>query len=70
MWVLRNEKEIVLHSARKTPGSNGTMLLKPCVGVSYVGINRRVETLLEVTSLNADGDYVLKPLGRPSLRTV
>ena len=34
------------------------------------GINRRVETLLEVTSLNADGDYVLKPLGRPSLRTV
>ncbi|HJU33281.1 MAG TPA: P-type conjugative transfer ATPase TrbB [Hyphomicrobiaceae bacterium] len=34
------------------------------------GINRRVETVLEVTSLDADGDYVLKPLGRPSLRTV
>jgi type IV secretion system protein VirB11 len=34
------------------------------------GANRRVETLLEVTSLDADGDYLLKPLGRPSLHTV
>ena len=30
------------------------------------GANRRVETLLEVASLDADGDYVLKPLGRPT----
>ena len=29
------------------------------------GAQRRVETLLEVASLDADGDYVLKPLGRP-----
>jgi P-type conjugative transfer ATPase TrbB len=34
------------------------------------GPNRRVETLLEVSSLDADGDYLLKPLGRPSLHTV
>ena len=34
------------------------------------GANRRVETLLEVASLDADGDYMLKPLGRPSLHTV
>jgi type IV secretion system protein TrbB len=34
------------------------------------GVNRRVETLLEVTSLDADGDYLLKPLGRPCLHTV
>ena len=34
------------------------------------GANRRVETLLEVASLDADGDYLLKPLGRPSLHTV
>ena len=27
------------------------------------GAQRRVETILEVTSLDADGDYVLKPLG-------
>ena len=27
------------------------------------GASRRVETLLEVTSLDADGDYILKPLG-------
>ena len=30
------------------------------------GPSRRVETLLEVMSLDADGDYVLRPLGRPS----
>jgi type IV secretion system protein VirB11 len=35
------------------------------------GPGRRVETLLEVMSLNAEGDYVLRPLGgRPSLHTV
>jgi type IV secretion system protein VirB11 len=34
------------------------------------GSGRRLETLLEVKSLNADGDYVLRPLGAPSLRTV
>ena len=34
------------------------------------GANRRVETLLEVASLDADGDYLLKPLGRPTLHTV
>jgi type IV secretion system protein VirB11 len=34
------------------------------------GAQRRVETVLEVTSLDADGDYVLKPLGRPVLHTV
>ena len=34
------------------------------------GTSRRVETLLEVASLDADGNYVLKPLGRPILHTV
>ncbi|MBX9591762.1 MAG: P-type conjugative transfer ATPase TrbB [Hyphomonadaceae bacterium] len=34
------------------------------------GADRRVETLLEVASLDADGDYLLKPLGRPTLHTV
>jgi len=34
------------------------------------GANRRLETVLEVASLDADGDYMLKPLGRPSLHTV
>jgi type IV secretion system protein VirB11 len=35
------------------------------------GPSRRVETLLEVMSLDAEGDYVLRPLGsRPSLHTV
>jgi type IV secretion system protein TrbB len=34
------------------------------------GPQRRVETVLEVTSLDAAGDYVLKPLGPPVLRTV
>jgi type IV secretion system protein TrbB len=34
------------------------------------GANRRLETVLEVASLDADGDYMLKPLGRPTLHTV
>ena len=34
------------------------------------GPQRRVETILEVTSLDAEGDYVLRPLGRPALHTV
>jgi type IV secretion system protein VirB11 len=34
------------------------------------GSNRRIETLLEVLSLDPDGGYVLKPLGRPTLHTV
>jgi type IV secretion system protein VirB11 len=35
------------------------------------GAGRRVEELLEVVSLDADNDYVLRPLGgRPSLHTV
>ena len=34
------------------------------------GPNRRVETVLELDSLDDDGDYVLKPLGRPTLHTV
>lgn len=34
------------------------------------GPNRRLDTLLEVASLDADGDYMLKPLGRPTLHTV
>jgi type IV secretion system protein TrbB len=34
------------------------------------GANRRVETLLEVLSLDADGNYVFKPLGPPTLHTV
>jgi type IV secretion system protein VirB11 len=34
------------------------------------GANRRVETLLEVASLDADGEYVLRPLGRPVLHSV
>jgi type IV secretion system protein VirB11 len=34
------------------------------------GPGRRVETLLEVTGLDDDGDYVLKPLGRPVLHSV
>jgi type IV secretion system protein VirB11 len=34
------------------------------------GANRRLETLLEVATLDADGDYVLKPLGRPALHTI
>ena len=32
------------------------------------GASRRVETLLEVQGLDASGDYVLRPLGRPSCR--
>lgn len=34
------------------------------------GADRRVETLLEVASLDADGDYLLKSLERPTLHTV
>ena len=34
------------------------------------GASRRLETLLEVTSLDEDGDYLLQPLGRPTLHTV
>jgi type IV secretion system protein VirB11 len=34
------------------------------------GANRRLDMLLEVASLDADGDYMLKPLGRPTLHTV
>jgi type IV secretion system protein VirB11 len=35
------------------------------------GVDRRVETLLEVMSLDAEGEYVLRPLGgRPSLHPV
>jgi type IV secretion system protein TrbB len=34
------------------------------------GVSRRVETLLEVASLDADGEYVLRPLGRPVLHSV
>jgi type IV secretion system protein VirB11 len=34
------------------------------------GPSRRVETLLEVASLDADGRYVLRPVGRPVLHTV
>jgi type IV secretion system protein VirB11 len=34
------------------------------------GANRHIETLLEVSGLDADGGYVLKPVGRPTLHTV
>ena len=34
------------------------------------GTSRRVETVLELTSLDEDGDYLLQPLGRPTLHTV
>jgi hypothetical protein len=34
------------------------------------GPGRRVETLLEVTSLDAEGEYVLRPVGCPVLHTV
>jgi type IV secretion system protein TrbB len=34
------------------------------------GASRRLETVLEVASLDAAGDYMLKPLGRPTLHTV
>lgn len=34
------------------------------------GINRRLETLLELAGLDDDGEYTLKPLGRPNLHTV
>jgi type IV secretion system protein TrbB len=34
------------------------------------GANRHVETLVELSSLDEDGDYLLKPLGFPTLHTV
>jgi len=34
------------------------------------GLNRRVETVLELNNLDEDGDYLLKPLALPTLRTV
>jgi len=34
------------------------------------GISRRVESVLELTGLDNEGDYELKPLGRPTLHTV
>jgi P-type conjugative transfer ATPase TrbB len=34
------------------------------------GAHRRVETVLELDSLDDDGDYLLRPLGRPTLHTV
>jgi type IV secretion system protein TrbB len=34
------------------------------------GVNRRIETVLELSSLDDDGDYLLKPLARPTLHTV
>lgn len=34
------------------------------------GASRRLDTLLEVASLDAAGNYMLNPLGRPSLHTV
>ncbi|MBX9591689.1 MAG: P-type conjugative transfer ATPase TrbB [Hyphomonadaceae bacterium] len=34
------------------------------------GANRRVETVLELDSLDDNGDYLLKPPGRPTLHTV
>jgi type IV secretion system protein VirB11 len=34
------------------------------------GVNRRIETMLELSSLDDDGDYLLKPLARPTLHTV
>lgn len=34
------------------------------------GIKRRLETLLELAGLDDDGEYILKPLGRPNLHTV
>jgi type IV secretion system protein TrbB len=34
------------------------------------GTNRHIETLLAVSGRDADGNYLLKPVGRPSLHTV
>ncbi len=34
------------------------------------GISRRVESVVELTGLDDEGDYELKPLGRPTLHTV
>jgi type IV secretion system protein VirB11 len=40
------------------------------VFLSGRGASRRIETLLEVTGLDANGDYVLRPLGRPVLQSM
>jgi type IV secretion system protein VirB11 len=40
------------------------------VFLSGRGASRRVETLLEVTGLDASGEYVLRPLGRPVLQSM
>ena len=34
------------------------------------GLNRRVECVLELSNLDDEGDYLLKPLARPTLHTV
>ncbi|MEQ1612375.1 MAG: P-type conjugative transfer ATPase TrbB, partial [Hyphomicrobiaceae bacterium] len=34
------------------------------------GTNRRVTAILELTGIDDDGDYVLKPLDKPALRPV
>ena len=34
------------------------------------GVKRRIETVLELNNLDDDGDYLLKPLARPTLHTV
>jgi type IV secretion system protein VirB11 len=34
------------------------------------GISRRVESVLEIAGVDDDGDYEMKPLGRPTLHTV
>ena len=34
------------------------------------GPNRRVETVFELSNLDENGDYALKPLGWPTLHTV
>lgn len=34
------------------------------------GLSRRVETVLELADLDDEGDYQLKPLGRPTLHTI
>jgi type IV secretion system protein TrbB len=34
------------------------------------GLNRRLETVLELKALDDDGDYLLRPMARPTLHTV
>ena len=46
---------------RRSTSSSSSTAAAPTAGV---------ETLLEVAGLDADGDYLLKPLGRPTLHTV